>query len=61
MFALCYTISAFRLRKIEHTNIKTTLAKRCSNVIVLLCIAETERIQSLMRTLARMILSLFKV
>ena len=32
---------------------KQLSATRCSNVIVLLCIAETERVQNLMKTLAR--------
>ena len=32
---------------------KQLSTKRCSNVIVLLCTVETERVQSLMRALAR--------
>ena len=37
----------------EYTNIKKTSAKRCFNFIVLLCTAEIENIQGLMKTLAR--------
>ena len=36
----------------QRKNIKTTL-HNCSSVTVLFCIAETERVQSLMKTLAR--------
>ena len=52
MLALSYKFPAFHLLKIQHTNIKTTLCKACSDIIMLLCTAETERVQSLMRTLA---------
>ena len=51
MFARSYTLSAFHLRKVaskQNTSAKTTSkqlsTKRCSNVIVLLCAAETERV-----------------
>ena len=36
-----------------YNNIKTILHKLCSNFSVLFCPAETERVQSLMRALAR--------
>ena len=42
IIALSYTLSAFRISIVRY-----------SNVIVLLCTAETERVQYLMRTLAR--------
>ena len=52
MFALNYTFSIFRLRKVSSTLTSKQLSgKCCSNVIVLLYMAETERVQSPMRTL----------
>ena len=42
IIALSYTLSVFRISTVRY-----------SNVIVLLCKAETERVQSLMRILAR--------
>ena len=51
--ALSFTLSVFCLCKDSTITSKQLSAKRCSNVIVLLCTAETERAQSLMRTLAR--------
>ena len=45
MFALSYTLTAFRLRKVS-----TLTSKQLS--AMLLCTAETERVQVLMRTLA---------
>ena len=53
MLVLSYTFSAFRLRKMSTLTSKQLSAKRCSNVIALLCTAETERIQSLMKKMAR--------
>ena len=47
IFPLSYTLSVFRLSKVS-----TITPKRCFNVIVLLCTAETVRLQGLMRTLA---------
>ena len=48
-----YTLSPFRLWKVSTTTLIQLSTKRCSKVIVLLYAAETERVQSLMRTLAR--------
>ena len=57
MFALSFahfvkcTFCAFRLRKVSSLTSKQLSAKHCSNVIMLRCAAETERVQVLMRTL----------
>ena len=48
-----YTLSAFRLCKVKTITSKQLSTKRCSNVFVILCTAETERVQSLMRALAQ--------
>ena len=54
MFALSYTLSAFRLRKFSTTTSKQLSTKRCSNVIVLCYFVQLkQRAQSLMRALAR--------
>ena len=53
MFALSYTFSAFRQRKMSTVISKQLSTKRCSNIIALLCTVETERIQGLMKKLAR--------
>ena len=53
MFALSYALSGFHLRKVSTITSKQLSAKRCSNIIVLLCTDESEKIESLMRTLAR--------
>ena len=50
---LSYTLSAFRMRKVRTITSKQLSVKHCSNGIVPLCTAETERVESLMRTLAR--------
>ena len=55
---LSYTLPAFRQCKVSTITSKQLFTKRCSNVIVLLCTAETERVQNLMITLARLILYL---
>ena len=51
MFTLSYTFSALRLWKFSTITSKQLFTKRCSNVIVL-STTETDRVQSLMRTLA---------
>ena len=53
MFALCYALSGFHLCKVSTITSKQLSAKRCSNIIVLLCTDESEKVESLMRTLAR--------
>ena len=51
---MSYTPPGFRLCKQSSIiTLKQLSIKRCSNVIVGLCTAETERLQNLMRTLAR--------
>ena len=52
IFPLSYTLSVFRLSKVSTITPKQLSIKRCFNVIVLLCTAETVRLQGLMRTLA---------
>ena len=44
--------STFCLRKMSALTSKKISEKRCSNVIVLLCTAETESLQGLMKTRA---------
>ena len=53
MVTLSYTLSAFRLQKVITIASKQLLTEHCSNVIVLLCTAGTERVLKMMRTLAR--------
>ena len=53
MFALIYTFLAFCLCKFSMQTSKQLFPHCCSNVIMLLYIAEIERVQSLMRTLAK--------
>ena len=53
MFALIYTFLAFCLCKVSMQTSKQLFLHCCSNVIMLLYIAEIERVQSLMRTLAK--------
>ena len=48
---MCYTPSAFCLCKVNTMTSKQLSTKRCFNVIVLLCTAETERVQGLTRAL----------
>ena len=45
VFALSYTLSAFRQRKVSTKASKEVSTKRCSNVIMLLCTVETERVE----------------
>ena len=47
MFAICYTFSACCLRNVSTLALKQISAKRCRNVIVLLCTAETESLHQL--------------
>ena len=47
-----YSRSAFCLRTISTVKSKWLSTKRCSNFIVLLCTAETDRVQRIMKTLA---------
>ena len=42
MFALSYTFSAFRQRKMSTVISKQLSTMRCSNIIALLCTVETE-------------------
>ena len=48
IFALSYTLTAFPLCNVTTITSKQLSTKCCSNVIVLLCAAEKERVQSLM-------------
>ena len=65
MFALSYTISAFILYYVSTLTSKQLSAKSFSNIIVLLCTAERERMRALVRAWWEhwlgLILSLFKV
>ena len=51
MMALSYSHSAFRPRKVTTIKSKQLSKKRRSNVIVLFCKAERDRVQGLIRTL----------
>ena len=53
MPVLTYTIFVFRLRKDSTLALKQLSVKRFSNVVDILCTAETEKARSLMRTLTR--------
>ena len=55
MFGVSYTLAAFWLPKVSTITSKQLSTKRCSNVFVLLCSTKTERVQSLMKKLARTI------
>ena len=51
MIALSHSPSTFSLGKVSTIKSKRLSTKRCSNVTVLICTAEADRVQSMVRTL----------